>query len=590
MAVPLRRDVASPLAPRNDEEPKEKDKKDEKKKDEDKDAKKSDEAEKKDDSKEDKKDGDADKADKKDDKKADEAKDEKPKPVEIDLADFEERAVLLPPKAGNYANLAAVSGKLLYRRLPRAGAGDEKNAIVFYDLEKREEKTVVEDAGSFDLSADRKKLLVRKGTSYYVIEPKESQKLDKALATSGFEVTVDPVAEWKQIFTDAWRLERDLFYDPGLHGVDWNSMRERYGRLLDDAVTRWDVNYVIGELIGELNASHTYRSGGDTEASPTRGVGYLGCDFALENGAFHIKKIIEAAPWDAEARSPLRQPGVTNVHEGDYLLAVNGEPLDTSLEPYAAFQGLADKPVMLTVNDKPSTEGAREQLVQTLSSESRLRHLAWINANRERVDKATDGQIGYVYVPDTGRGGQNELVRQYRAQFTKPGLIIDERFNSGGQIPDRFVEMLGRKTVNYWGVRDGKDWPWPPTAHDGAMAMLVNGWSGSGGDCFPYYFKKAGLGPLIGQRTWGGLIGVTGAPPLVDGGSVTVPTFGIYDTKGNWIIEGYGVDADIEVVDDPGLMARGGDPQLERAITEVVKALKKHPPAEVKKPKYPRRS
>jgi tricorn protease len=593
VAVPLRKDTLSPLSPRNDEEPKDKDKdkdkKDDKKKDEDKDAKKSDDAEKKD-SKDEKKDDDADQADKKDGKKSDKAKEDKPKPVEIDLAGFEERAVLLPPRPGNYGNLSAVSGKLLYRRLPRAGSTDEKSSIVFYDLEKREEKTVVDDAGGFDLSADRKKLLVRKGNSYYIIEPKENQKLDKALATSGFESTIDPVAEWKQIFTDAWRLERDFFYDPGLHGVDWRAMRERYGRLLDDAVTRWDVNYVIGELIGELNASHTYRSGGDVENSPTRGVGYLGCDFALENDAFRIKKIIEAAPWDAEARSPLRQPGVTNVHEGDYLLAVNGEPLDTSLEPYAAFQGLADKPVMLTVNDKPTREGAREALVQTLASESRLRHLAWINANRERVEKATDGQVGYVYVPDTGRGGQTELVRQYRAQFTKPGLIIDERFNSGGQIPDRFIEMLGRHTINYWGVRDGKDWAWPPTAHDGAMIMLVNGWSGSGGDCFPYYFKKAGLGPLVGQRTWGGLIGMTGAPALVDGGGVTVPTFGIYSTKGEWIIEGYGVDPDIEVVDDPGLMAKGGDPQLERAIDEALKALKKNPPRDVKKPKYPKRA
>jgi tricorn protease len=589
VAVPLRKDTLSPLSPRNDEEPKDKDKKDDKKKDEDKDAKKSDDAEKKD-SKDEKKDDDADQADKKDGKKSDKAKEDKPKPVEIDLAGFEERAVLLPPRPGNYGNLSAVSGKLLYRRLPRAGSTDEKSSIVFYDLEKREEKTVVDDAGGFDLSADRKKLLVRKGNSYYIIEPKENQKLDKALATSGFESTIDPVAEWKQIFTDAWRLERDFFYDPGLHGVDWRAMRERYGRLLDDAVTRWDVNYVIGELIGELNASHTYRSGGDVENSPTRGVGYLGCDFALENDAFRIKKIIEAAPWDAEARSPLRQPGVTNVHEGDYLLAVNGEPLDTSLEPYAAFQGLADKPVMLTVNDKPTRAGAREALVQTLASESRLRHLAWINANRERVEKATDGQVGYVYVPDTGRGGQTELVRQYRAQFTKPGLIIDERFNSGGQIPDRFIEMLGRHTINYWGVRDGKDWAWPPTAHDGAMIMLVNGWSGSGGDCFPYYFKKAGLGPLVGQRTWGGLIGMTGAPALVDGGGVTVPTFGIYSTKGEWIIEGYGVDPDIEVVDDPGLMAKGGDPQLERAIDEALKALKKNPPRDVKKPKYPKRA
>ncbi len=584
-AVTLRREVASPLAPRDDEEtPKDKAGKDEKKDDD----KKPDDGDKKKEESEDK--TGKEQGDKKEEKKSDKSKEDKPAPVEIDLADFERRVVMLPPKAGNYANLAAVSGKLLYRRQARTGSADEKSAIVFYDLEKREEKTVLDDAGGFVLSANRKKLLVHKGTNYYILEPKESQKLEKPLATSGLESTIDPVAEWRQIFTDAWRLERDLFYDPGLHGVDWKAMRERYAKLLDHAVTRWDVNYVIGELIGELNSSHTYRGGGDTESSPSRGVGYLGCDFALENGAYRISKIIQAAPWDAEVRSPLRQPGLTNVHEGDYLLAVNGEPLDPAAEPYAAFQGLADKPVMLTVNDSPNRAGARQVLVQTLSSEARLRHLAWINANRERVEKATDGQVGYVYVPDTGRGGQNELVRQYHAQYTKPGLIIDERFNSGGQIPDRFVELLGRRIINYWAVRDGRDWPWPPVAHHGAMAMLINGWSGSGGDCFPYYFKKAGLGPLIGLRTWGGLIGITGAPPLVDGGNVTVPTFGIYDTKGSWIIEGYGVDPDIKVVDDPALMAKGGDPQLERAIEEVLKALKKNPPLDVKKPKYPNRS
>lgn len=592
-AVPLRKDVPSPLAPRNDEES-DKEKKDDKKEEKKpadgepkKDTKES--AGKADDKKDDAKDGDK-AADKKDEKKDDKTKDTKPKPVEIDLAGFEERAVLLPARAGYYNNLAAISGKLLYRRNPRAGASDEKSTILFYDLEKREEKTVIDDTGGFELTADRKKMLIRKGSNYYIIEPKEGQKADKALATSNFEVTVDPAAEWKQIFTDAWRLERDFFYDPGLHGVDWNAMRERYGKLLQDAVTRWDVNYVIGELIGELNASHTYRNGGDTESSPNRGVGYLGCDFTLENGAYRIKRIIQAAPWDAEVRSPLRQPGLTNIHEGDYLLAVNGEPLDPSLEPFAAFQGLADKPIMLTVNDRPSRDGAREVLVQTLSSESRLRHLAWINANREKVEKATGGKVGYVYVPDTGRGGQNELVRQFRAQVSKQGMVIDERFNSGGQIPDRFVEMLGRRTLNYWGVRDGKDWDWPGGVFNGPMAMLMNGWSGSGGDCFPYYFKKANLGPLIGMRTWGGLIGITGSPGLVDGGSVTVPTFGIYDTKGNWIIEGYGVDPDITVVDDPGLMAKGGDPQLERAIDEVMKSLKKNPPVEVKKPKYPKRS
>jgi len=274
----------------------------------------------------------------------------------------------------------------------------------------------------------------------------------------------------------------------------------------------------------------------------------------------------------------------------DYLLAVNGLPLDPTQEPYAAFQGLSDKPVFLTVNDKPGMEGSREVLVQTLASEARLRNLAWIDSNRRRVEQASGGKVGYVYVPDTGRHGQDELVRQFRGQIDKPALIIDERFNNGGQIPDRFVEMLGRTVLNYWAVRDGRDWSWPHTAHNGPKAMLINGWSGSGGDCFPFYFQKAGLGPLIGTRTWGGLIGMTGAPGLIDNGSVSVPTFGIYSTKGDWIIEGHGVDPDIVVVDDPSLMAKGDDPQLDRAVQELLKALKRNPPAEPKKPKYPLRA
>jgi tricorn protease len=246
--------------------------------------------------------------------------------------------------------------------------------------------------------------------------------------------------------------------------------------------------------------------------------------------------------------------------------------------------------VFLTVNDKPEMKGAGEAVVFTLAGEERLRNLAWIEDNRQRVEKLGAGRIGYVYVPDTGINGQNELVRMWRGQVTKPGLIIDERFNSGGQIPDRFVEMLDRPLRNYWSVRHGKDWTTPGIAQPGPKAMLMNGWSGSGGDCFPYYFKQSGLGPLIGTRTWGGLIGITGSPLLVDNGGVTVPAFAIYTTNGNWTIENYGVDPDIEVVDDPGAMARGGDPQLERAVSEVLNQLKQHPPVEVKRPPYPKRS
>jgi len=511
------------------------------------------------------------------------------KETRIDLEGFESRVILLPPGSGAYDTVIPVAGgRVLYRRLPRTGAEGGSATLYLYDLEKQEEKTVIGDCSGAELSADRSRLLVISGGRWGVVEPKEGQRIDKAVPTGDLVMRLDPRAEWRQIFDDVWRFQRDFFYDPDLHGVDWPQMRERYGRLLEGAVTRWDVNYVIGELIGELNSSHTYRSGGDVESAPSRGVGYLGCDFRITNGLYQIARIIEAAPWDAEPRSPLAQPGVS-VKAGDFLMAVNGEPLDPRKDPWAAFQGLADRTVLLTVSTNGQMEGSKEILVRTLDSEARLRHLAWQQENRRRVQERSGGRIGYVYVPDTGVNGQNELVRQWRGQVAMPGLIIDERFNSGGQIPDRFVELLNRPLRNWWGVRDGADWPWPLTAQPGPKAMLMNGWSGSGGDCFPYYFKQSGLGPLIGQRTWGGLIGITGTPGLIDGGSVTVPTFGIYDLKGNWIIEGHGVDPDIEVVDDPTRLARGEDPQLERAITEVMKSLERHPPTVPKKPAYPDR-
>jgi tricorn protease len=577
VAVPLRLDVPSPLAPRDDVE---EGKKDEAKKDDKKDEGKKEEAKKPEEGKEAAK---SEKGEKKDEKPS------KPEPVKIDLAGFEERVVVLPPKAGRYADLQALSGKLFYRRLPRTGADDEKSPLVFYDLKEREEKTVLGDVDAYRIAAGGEKILVAKKKDFAIVEPKPDQKMEKKLATSELEMTVDPVAEWRQIFTDAWRFERDYFYDPNLHGVDWNAMRTRYGALLDGCVTRSDVNFVLGELIAELNSSHTYRSGGDLEKGEKRGVGLLGADYALENGAYRIKKIYDGAPWDAEVRSPLLEPGV-KAKEGDYLLAVNGAKVDTTQNPWAAFGGLAGKDVMLTLNDKPTMAGARQVLVKTLESEARLRNLAWINANRLKVEKATGGRIGYIYVPDTAEEGQVELYRQFMGQLGKDGLVVDERFNAGGQIPDRFVELLNRPVTNYWAVRDGKDWQWPPAAIPGPKVMLINGWSGSGGDCFPLYFKMANLGPLIGRRTWGGLIGISGAPDLVDGGNVTVPTFGMYSTDGKWLVEGHGVDPDIDVVDDPAKMSDGGDPQLDRAIEEVMRLLKERPPVVPKRPAYENRA
>ncbi len=581
-AIPLRKDVASPLAPRDDEEGGAKEA--------EKDGEKEGAGAKGDGAKESKAEAGGSKAAKKGTTEKDEKEEKKPKPVKIDPDGMEARMVVLPVDPGKYGDLAVVEGKVLYLRLPNTGCGDdEKGSLIFWDLEKREEKTIIDGIDGFTVAAGGKKILVNKDDTLALIDIAPGQKLEDKISLADLEMTVDPRAEWRQIFTDAWRLERDYFYDPGMHGVDWDAMRRRYGKLLDNVVTRSDLNFVIGELIGELNSSHTYRGGGDLERGRKESVGLLGADFALEQGAYRITHIVRGAPWDVSVRSPLAAPGV-DVKEGDWLLAVNHVPLESSVDPWAAFEGLAEKTVVLTVNDKPSMEGAHDVLVKTLKSEYRLRNLEWIETKRERVDRESGGRIGYIYVPDTGRNGQTELVRQFRAQYNKEGLIIDERFNSGGQIPDRFVELLNRPLYCYWRVRSGRDWQWPPVAATGPMAMLINGWSGSGGDAFPLFFRERGLGPLIGTRTWGGLIGISGVPQLIDGGMVTVPTFGIYSTNGTWIVEGHGIDPDIEVVDDPSRMVDGGDPQLDRAVQVVLEEIEKNPPSRPKPPAYPDRS
>jgi len=512
-----------------------------------------------------------------------------PAPVAIDQDGFEGRSVALPAAAGNYTDLQAVAGKVIYRRPPRTGSSDKKTPLIAYDLKDRKEQTIIDDADGALVSANGQKVLVRQGRRWAIIDLKADQKIETPLRTAELVMTVDPPAEWRQLFSDVWRFERDYFYDPNMHGVDWNAMRTQYGRLLDGAVTRWDVNFVIGDLISELNASHTYRGGGDLETGLRQGVGLLGVDWSLENGAYRIKRVIDGGPWDGEVRSPLNIPGV-NVKAGDYVLAVNGVPLDTAQDPWAAFQGLAGRTVRLTVNSRPIRDGARDVLVTTLEDESRLRYLAWIEANRRRVDEATQGRVGYVYVPSTGIDGQTELLRQYLAQVHKAGLVVDERWNSGGQIPDRFVELLNRPALAYYAVRDGADWQWPRNALVGPKAMLINGWSGSGGDAFPTFFREAKVGPLIGTRTWGGIIGISGVPTLIDNGGVTVPTFRQYDPQGRWFAEGHGVDPDIEVPDDEGQLAKGTDPQLERAIQEVLQAIQAAGPLAPKRPTYENRT
>jgi tricorn protease len=552
-AVALREDVASPVAPRSDEEPVEDESADERGEGE----------------------GDA--------EEAQESAEEEP--LRIDLGDFERRLVLLPPEAGNYGDLAAVSGKVVYQRRPRSGSSSREAPIVVYDLEAREESTVLGNAQGFQVSANGEKLIVAQQGQFAIIDLRPEQRIEDRLRTAELETTVDPRAEWQHLFTDTWRRYRDFFYDEDIHQVDWDEMRTRYGRMLDDAVTRWDVSVVIGELIGETSAGHTYVGGGDTEESRSRNVGLLGIDWALENGAYRIARIVEGAPWDNEARSPFSQPGV-DVDAGDYILAVNGVPLDTSVSPYAAFQGMAGETVALTVNDGPSMVGARDVLVEALTSETRLRHLEWIEQNRQRVAEASGGRVGYVYMPNTGGQGQTELVRQYYAQIDKEGFVIDERFNSGGQLADRFIELLTRKRLYYIGWRNGPSAVVPAMAADGPKVMLINGWSVSGGDAFPWAFKNEGVGPIVGTRTTGALVGPATGHQLIDGGGITVPDARLYDPSGTWFAEGHGVEPDIHVIDDPTQLARGVDPQLEAAVAEALRLLEAQPVVAPDRPDY----
>jgi tricorn protease len=569
-AIALKKDAASIMAPKNDtvavktEEKKQEDKKEE-----------------------DKKQGD--KKEEKEKKQGDKKKEDEETPaVAIDFEGLEQRMIILSPSAGNIGNLNTVKGKVTYLRYPNTGTADGQPSVKFYDIEKREEKNILDGAENYWLSANKEKMLVSKGGAYAVIDVSESQKFEKPVRTSEMLMNVDPVKEWKQLFTDAWRLERDYFYDPNMHGVDWNLVKERYMKMINSAMTREEVDFIIGEMIGELNASHTYHYGGDMEKEKNQSCGYLGVDWQADGNYYKIKKILKPAPWDAEVHSALDVTGI-NIKEGDYILAVNGVPLTTTQEPYAGFLGLSNRTVELTYNSTASFTGAKTAIVQTMTDEYRLRNLAWIEAMRKRVDEATNGDVGYIYVPSTGIDGQTELLRQLNAQTDKKALIIDERFNDGGQIPDRFIEMLNRSPLVYWATRDGESWQWPPFANYGPKVMLMNGWSGSGGDAFPDYFRKKGLGPLIGTRTWGGLIGISGCPDLIDGGGITVPTFRMYNIDGTWFKEGHGVDPDIEVPEDLTPLAKGTDPQLERAIVEIKNLLKTKGYMPPKLPAYEKR-
>lgn len=494
--------------------------------------------------------------------------------VTVDFEDLESRLVILPPKAGNMSLITALEGKLVYRRYPNSGSGENASSLMLYDLKAREEKEIIGNVNSVVPAADNKSLLIRSKSRYAIIKPAPGQKIKDAIPTRDLNMNLVPKEEWRQIFMDTWRRHRDFFYDPNMHGLDWAGLRDQYGALLDDCRTRWDVSNLQSNLAGELSAGHTYTFGGDAESVKRSNTGYLGIDWAQENGKYKIKRMVRPAAWDTEVRSPLDQPGL-DVNVGDYILSVNGMTLDPNKDPFAMFEGLSGKTVSLMVSSTGSTADSKQIIVKCLSlgQEGRLRHLEWMENNRKMVAELSNNQLGYIYMSNTAGLGQLELVRMYYGQLDKKGFILDERFNGGGQLADRFLELLNRPVVYNLHWRHGKDHTWPIKTNTGPVGMVINGWAGSGGDALPWGFQELELGPIVGERTLGILVGPATGHQLIDRGGITVPGARLYDNDGHWFWEGEGVAPDIKVWDDPNLLMQGKDPQLARCVEEVVKQL-----------------
>jgi tricorn protease len=499
--------------------------------------------------------------------------------ISIDFEGFEEfehRGVAILDEAGDYGSLTvAADGRLLYTFQPPSGA----TSIRFADFETGRAKnapetaTVLEGVDAFELAAAGRRLLARSGETMAFVDAAASQKLEPALELSGMTVRPDPRAEWGQLFRDAWRRARDLFYDPGMRGVDWAAMRAKYEPLLSACRSREDTYTVIGDLLSELGSSHTKVAPPPEEEPENTGV--LGVEFELADGAYRIAKIYDSPATDQQARNPLRRPGV-EVVEGEYLLAVDGKPLDPKVDPWAPFVGLASKPVTITVGPHPRIDAAARRVVVTpRRSEPFVRNRAWVEANRVAVERASAGRVGYVYLATTETYGSAEFTRQLGGQLDKEALVVDVRWNEGGFWPFRVVDVLARKRYLYvteWrrAAGGGRN---PDFILEGPSCLLINEISLSGGDALPYFFRKRGVGKLVGSRTFGGFVGVWPVPFLVDGGELRVPHEGSYESSDAWAIEGHGVEPDIAVRETPTELAEGRDPQLEAAVRHLLKEL-----------------
>ncbi|MEA4918533.1 S41 family peptidase [Proteiniphilum sp.] len=506
------------------------------------------------------------------------------KKVTIDIENASNRIQALPLQSGNYSIVGAVEEGLLY------SAG---NKIMRYNINEAKTEEILDGTGWGILAADRKSFIYRSGNNWGVAKNQTGQPAGTGtINLDNLNMRIDPRAEWNQIYADAFRIFRDYFYVNNLHGVDWKAIRKNYGALLPYVPSRFDLDYILNEIVSETNTGHSYVDWGDIARVDRINGGLLGAELEADLSAkrYKIRKIYPGENWNESRRSPLTESGV-NVKEGDYIIRINGQELTTAQNPYELLENLGDRYIELTVNSSPSGSGAKSYNVKTITSEQELRYMDWVNQRREMVDRLSGGRIGYIHVPNTAVEGNRELFRGMYAYHHKEALIIDDRYNGGGFIPDRMIDLLNRRTLAYW-HRNGLTQPMksPGIAHDGPKAMLINGYSSSGGDAFPYFFRKTGEGKLIGTRTWGGLVGISGNARLVDGGYISVPRFGIYDQNGEWIIEGIGVYPDIEVVDRPEELAKGNDPSIEKAVELLLEELKANPRPQVTPPAPPDRS
>ena len=577
----LSKDQASPIPPQSDDE---KSKADADKKPAPADAAKTDE----------KKD-----AAKKSSEKKDEAKPDKPvlPETKIDLDGIQQRILALPIPARNYVSLAA--GKTGVILLGEGGAAANSSSeqppvlrsVWRFTLETRKTEDVLHDAASITTSFDGEKMLYKKGEGWFIAAQSDLTPAaadgtpGKSLHIDAMEARIDPRAEWRQMYAETWRIEREFFYDPHFHGLDLKKIGAKYQPYVDGLSTRSDLTYLQQEMLGEMTVGHMFVRG-PHQAAKGPANGLLGANYAIDHDRYKFAHIVQGGNWNPQMYSPLTQPGV-NVHEGEYLLAVNGVPLHATESLYAAFEGMAGKQTNITVGPNPAGNGSRDVLVVPVASEREMRTQEWIEGNIRKTDQLSNGQVAYVYLPNTAGGGFDSFNRYFFAQVQKKAVVIDERYNQGGDIADYVIDVLKRvPTLNYES-RQGLRTTEPTGAIFGPKAMLINQNAGSGGDAMPWLFRQAKLGPLVGTRTWGGLVGIGGYPVLLDGGTVTAPRTALYGLHGEFDIENKGVPPDVEVEEDPKTVAADHDPQLERAVEIVLDELKKNPPQQFAIPPYP---